>query len=394
MKPGADLFRKILHIWILLFVVGSTFSIALTQTALFLAFVFWVWIMILEKRSLVPRTPFDFYFLAYIVVGIISLIFSLNPGAMTVVFIKRLLLIPIVYIIAANVTDKKFLQTLLVTLVGVMVVLSFIGIQKYFAGVGGLEGRLKLYHHYMTSGGILMFVSLITLAFTFSGVPRKIRMTALLCGIVMIFPLIFTFTRSSWLGFVGGLLVMGIVKSRKLIVGIVLAIVLFVLFSPHSLRERATSAFDLYHPNNIERTYMWKAGIEIIKDYPITGVGDIDLSRIYDEYKSPDAKERHGHLHNNFIMFGATLGIPGMILFLVLFIKIFIVELKIYNSIPKGEWLLKSAALGSLAAFTGFQINGLFEWNFGDAEIAMLLWLTVGLSLATRKLNKTSIDSV
>ena len=385
MKVYVERIRKILNIFMLIFVGASTFSIAITQTALTLALVCWILVMVLEKKYSIPRTPFDYYFLAYMAVGIVSLVFSAGQGSV-VLFVKRLLLIPIVYIIAGNVTDRKLLRNMLIILAGVMVILSVIGIQKYLAGVGGLEGRLKLYHHYMTSGGILMFVSLMTLSFVFSSAPGRIRVATAASGILMLLPLIFTFTRSSWLGFLGGLIVIGILQSRKLILGIVVAVVLFLLFSPHSLRERATSAFDLYHPNNIERTYMWKAGLEMIKDHPLTGVGDRDLSDLYDQYKSPNAKQRHGHLHNNFIMFGATLGIPGILVFLALFIKIFIVEIKIFTSISKENWLLKSTVLGCLAAFVGFQVNGLFEWNFGDAEIAMLLWLTVGLALAVDRM--------
>ncbi len=390
MKLSSELLRRILNVCLLIFVVGSTFSIALTQSALFLAFVFWVWIMILEKKSLIPRTPFDFYFLAYIVVGIISLIFSLNPEAMVVVFIKRLLLIPIVYIVAANVTDQKFLKILLMAFVGVMVILSIIGIQKYLAGGGGLEGRLKLYHHYMTSGGILMIVSLIALAFAFVGAPLRIRVAALACGMLMLFPLLFTFTRSSWLGFLCGFVMMGALQGRKWILGVLILAFAFFVFAPLSVKKRALSVFDPHHANNVERTYMWNAGLEMMRDYPLTGVGDMDLGELYAKYKPPEAKEQHGHLHSNFIMFGVTLGIPGLIVFLALFINIFIRELKMYFSIPDKEWLLKGVALGSLAVFVGFQVNGLFEWNFGDAEIAMLLWLTVGLALAVDRIHRQS----
>jgi hypothetical protein len=33
----------------------------------------------------------------------------------------------------------------------------------------------------------------------------------------------------------------------------------------------------------------------------------------------------------------------------------------------------------------GFHVNGLFEWNFGDSEIIMLIWATVGMALAAEK---------
>jgi O-antigen ligase len=93
-------------------------------------------------------------------------------------------------------------------------------------------------------------------------------------------------------------------------------------------------------------------------------------------------------MHNNFIMFGATLGIPGLLVMLALFLKIFLVEIRILRLIPGDDWLLRGTVLGSLAAFIGFQVNGLFEWNFGDSEISMLLWLTVGLALAVERIYK------
>jgi len=48
--------------------------------------------------------------------------------------------------------------------------------------------------------------------------------------------------------------------------------------------------------------------------------------------------------------------------------------------------LLSAIALGCLAAFAGFQVNGLFEWNFGDHEIAVLFWFLTGLVLVTERL--------
>jgi len=392
MKPYVGIIRKILNIWILIFVAGTTFSIAVTQTAYFLAFVFWVLLMIYQKKFFISRTPLDYYFLAYLLVGVIATIFSVEKGN-AIIFVKRLLLIPIIYLIADNVRDKRFLKRLLFTLIGAMVILSFIGIKKYLGGVGGVEGRLKLFHHYMTSGGILMIVSLITFSFAFSSVPKWVRIGALAAGIIMLFPLIFTFTRSSWLGFISGLFFIGILQNKKLIVGLLIGIILFLFLSPAPIKKRALSIFDPHHPKNVERIYMWKAGIKMMKDHPPTGVGDIDLGKLYQKYKLPEAKEKVGHLHNNLIMFGVTLGIPGLLVLLALFLKIFIEELKIYYSTSQKDWLLRGTVLGSLAVFVGFQVNGLFEWNFGDAEIAMLLWLSVGLALAVKKMTPAYLES-
>ena len=385
MKLDSVLLRKILTFFILVFIGACPFSIALSQSALFIGLALSVCIMLWEKKPSVPRSPLDLYFLAYMVVGINSMIFSGEKG-MVVIFVKRLSLIPIVYLILGNVTSKRFLTAVFGLLAGVMVVLSLIGIRKYLVGVRGLEGRLELFHHYMTSGGILMMLSLIAFSFAILGTPLKWKVIAFTSGLLMVFALLFTFTRSSWLGFLAGFLVIAIAHSKKALLGVGMILVLFWLTASPSLKDRASSIFNPYHRHNIERLYMWKAGIQIIKDHPLGGVGDVDLKEWYERYKPPEAKQRAGHLHDNLIMFGVTLGVPGLLFFVALSLKLLIMEWKILRSVPKEEWLLKGTVLGALASYLGFQVNGLFEWNFGDAEIAMLLWLTVGLALSAQKI--------
>jgi putative inorganic carbon (HCO3(-)) transporter len=382
-RPNVELLPKTLNLFIILFVAGSVFSIALTQTALALALLTWAVIMIVGRVWLVPRTSLDYLFIAFVVAGAVSLAASAELEA-GINFAKRILLIPIVYLIVANVKSRKFLKVLLLVLIAVMTVFSLIGVFKYLSGVGGLEGRLRLFKHYMTSGGILMMVSIVTFGIVLAAPPKRYRIIASLAGVTMVVPLVFTFTRSSWLGFLCGLSVMGILQNRKFIMALVAAVVIFMFVAPDSVTERAKSSFDPGHRHNIERVYMWKTGIDIIRDNPFTGVGDIDLKDVYEKYRVPEARENPGHLHNNFIMFGVIMGIPGLVVFVALFGGILVVEFSILHSIRRSDWLARGTALGAVGAFVGFHVGGLFEWNFGDAEVCMLFWLTVGLALAVR----------
>ncbi|MDZ7343793.1 MAG: O-antigen ligase family protein, partial [candidate division KSB1 bacterium] len=389
-KAKLDVFiGRLLLAGLFVFVAALPFSIALCQIGLGLAYIAWIGQMLRRRRFGVSPTPLDYFFLAYLVVEIISLIFSQDRWT-SLIYFRRMLLIPIVYLVAQHIVSERHAKILVATLIGVMMLVGLWGIQKYLAGVGGLLGRLSLRQHYMTSGGLVMMVATFCVAYALSSAPRSFRWLAWLAAIPLVAALVFTFTRSAWLGFLGSLVTIGIIVNRKLIIAILLAVAVLLAVGPSSLRNRALSIVDPTHPLNIERIYMWQTGIAIVKAYPWTGVGDINLSEIYRQYKPPEAKEVAGHLHNNFLTLGATLGIPGLLVTIALFVKIFIMEIGIVQSTARESWFIKSTALASLAGFIGFQINGFFEWNFGDAEIAMLLWFTVGLALAMDRLAKAT----
>jgi len=47
---------------------------------------------------------------------------------------------------------------------------------------------------------------------------------------------------------------------------------------------------------------------------------------------------------------------------------------------------LNIIAVSSLASMIAFQIAGLTEWNFGDAEFAAVLWFNLSLAFVAEKL--------
>ena len=372
---------------IFIFVAASPFSISITQGALTLALIVWFIQMGVKKKWLVHPTPLDIFFGAFILLELVATVFSIDPVA-SLRNAKRLALLPIVYLIADNVRDEKILKTLAATLISVMTVLSLYGIVKYLAGVGGIIGRLQLFHHYMTSGGILMMIGLLAIAIIFSSATRRIKIVSAIVTVPIVISLIFTFTRSSWLGFAAGIGVIGLFRNRKLLIALIVLIALVVLLGPSSIQDRVLSIFDPTHPNNVERVHMWQAGLRIMLDYPLTGVGDIDLAPTYKVYMSPEAKEVVGHLHNNFLQFGAIMGIPGLIFIILLFARIIWMNAINYGKITEEKWILKATSLTSLAVSVAFVINGLFEWNFGDAETVMIFWMFAGLNLAALNIQR------
>jgi O-antigen ligase len=374
-------YDRFIQITIFIFVFASPFSISITQTGLTLALVAWIAKMIYQRKCEIRQSALDYLFLLFILLEIVSTVFSDAP-AESLQHFKRLLLVPIVYLLAYNVKDEAFGKKLIGALIIVSSILAWYGVFKYLASGGGLGNRLRLFHHWMTSGGILMLVALVASAFWFTDAPRKIKIWIGVLSLPILLSLVFTFTRSSWLGFLAGLGLLALLKSRKFLVILAVVILFGVLLAPANMQDRIRSIFDPTHRNNIERLNMWQAGINAIQDRPLTGYGDIDFGKIYQKYKLPTAKENVGHFHNNFIQTGAMFGIPGILFFFGLMVTLFILEFQVFRQIPPEAWFARAVALGSLAVLAGFNINGLFEWNFGDAEVVMIFWFTVGICLA------------
>ncbi len=161
------------------------------------------------------------------------------------------------------------------------------------------------------------------------------------------------------------------------------------LFTTFNKRSRLLSIFDPYLPSNFVRLALWRAGFKIFNDYPIFGVGDIDLQKIYKNYKRPFDKEIQGHMHNNFMHVLVTLGLFGFIPVLLIFISLVIYNYKIYLAC-KDESFISSYALGALGSFCAFLASGLTELNFGDQEIITLVWFTFGFNLALYFMYKNS----
>jgi hypothetical protein len=163
------------------------------------------------------------------------------------------------------------------------------------------------------------------------------------------------------------------------------------IFTTYNERNRLLSFVDPNHPTNFTRLNLWKTGLRIFKDYPIFGVGDIGLGYYHKKYRGYFEKEIHGHLHNNLMHILATLGLFGLLAIIFMFVKIILVDLKIYKYL-KGVPFASSYSLGALGTFVAFLFSGLTELNFGDHEIITLVWFIFGLNLAFYK-NYLSVHS-
>jgi O-antigen ligase len=251
----------------------------------------------------------------------------------------------------------------------------------------------------MTFAGQLIMILSLVWTFLLFDRSRKNKIPLAISAVVLFLALIWTYTRSAWLGFGLALLFLGCWKGRKhfliLILGAILSVTGIFLIQPTVL-ERAKSMFSL--EQNADRIYIWKRSIEMIKDHPVTGIGQGNYNALSrGKYYKPHHFEKepsHAHAHNNLLMIMVDRGVFGLIVFVWLWITIFKKTFTTLQKLPPDRPYLQALVLGCLAAFIAFFVEGFFENNFGDSEVGMLLWFLVALVMIVKEKLLPQIDSL
>lgn len=254
---------------------------------------------------------------------------------------------------------------------------------------------------YMTGGGLLMLAGLVMLAGVLVVRSRRHR-AWLVAGLAVVGAcLVLTLTRSAWLGFAAGSVGMVALARPRWLPAAAAALVLAGVLMPGAMRDRLVSAFDPADPGNAQRVLMWRTGWQWVRENPVVGLGDRDLKNAYRAHHAgrPDV-EVQGHLHSNLVMFAVAWGVPGFLLAVGLLLATACRLWRTWRLL--GGWrrrgrpadpeatdlshdLARTWCLGACGAWIGLNVAGLFEWNFGDAEVALLFWLIVGMGLGAAR---------
>ncbi len=191
--------------------------------------------------------------------------------------------------------------------------------------------------------------------------------------------LVATKTRSSWLSFVAGTgVILGARRPRLLVAGLV-GIILGIALGPSEVRDRVYTVVDPHYETNAGRISLWRSGLAVVQDHPWTGVGLADHYALIESYRRPDATFHAGHFHNNVVQIAASTGLVGLAGYLAWMSGVLLALLgRLRATGVRGA----PRVLVALAVWLAFQIHGLFDWSFGDAEVANQFFFWVGLGLA------------
>jgi len=286
----------------------------------------------------------------------------------------KMLVFPTALILFRNVPRSRELALRAFLAFGVLA--SLFGFFQYFAlHQQDIEHRITgPAAHVMTLSGLMLPVALIFVILWTHDWRNKWLLAGTLLTTVT---LLMTFTRSAWLGWLVAIFVVLALKRPRLLMYAVPAAIVVLVLLPLPYFARVVSSFDTRQSSNFDRIRMFQGGVEIIKDYPLLGVGPGNMKEVYPLYRKPDAPRfRIPHLHNNMLQLWAERGILALAAYLLLNV-LFLRECARAWRGPNARY----AEMG-VAVAVGLFVAGMFEFNFGDTEVFLALLDVFALVIA------------
>ncbi len=351
-----------------------------------------------ERVFYLPKGPIVPIWSTFILWICFTSVFSMdsNSSIGAMLLVSALIFSAVIVFALAN-TRSEINRFIIVMLIGTATVTIF-GWVVYLIGRFSVQGGHEMVRHFIgpffwknPMGGylILMFPLALVAVIEYKGIWSWLAGTL---AVLMLSGMLLTRSRGSWLALLIMFLVVFVpamashrIKKDKwltLFAILICGVLIGVFFAPPSeLEDRAKSIATVVSPeiegqSTIERIAMLKAGLEIIKDYPILGVGADCWPLVRYHYLS-GLKFVPTYPHNAYLRTAAELGIPGLIILLcALILSYFPIFIDSYRK--KTTLLLPAVTTGVGASLLHMAVD------FDSAFAGILLPLALMFGLAHR----------
>jgi len=192
--------------------------------------------------------------------------------------------------------------------------------------------------------------------------------------------LLFAFSRGGYLGFLGGVLAIGILKSRKLLLAVVLVVVAWQVVLPAAVQERilmtrsADSGSEAgLDSSSEERLALWQDAIDLFKRNPITGTG-------FNTYGYMGRIGSYRDTHNYYVKVAAETGLVGLALYLLLLQRLLKIGRDLFRKATDPLWA--GISLGFLGLVTSACVLNFFGDRWMYQQVDGYLWIILGLVIS------------
>ena len=200
-----------------------------------------------------------------------------------------------------------------------------------------------------------------------------------------------TYSRGSLVGLAVGLLVIGLLRYRKLLLlGVVGAVLLLLLPQAQAYVPHFVEGLQLQDRATLMRLGEYKDALALISRYPWFGVGFAG---------SPDADLYVG-VSNLYLLMAEIMGVLGVVAFLIVIVAYLANLLQGWRRVAPSAAIhgrgtpdapVEALLLGLLAAVIGALVGGIFDhylFNLVYPHMGVLLWSYIGLGMAVVALTR------
>jgi O-antigen ligase len=176
--------------------------------------------------------------------------------------------------------------------------------------------------------------------------------------------------------------------------------ILFTILAPVPLLHRVTSIVDLTDASNYDRVCMAEAGLLMIRERPLFGLGPGVVRARYPLYRHPTAPRLLvPHLHNTYLQIAADAGLLSLGAYLWFmgaalgaYYRSYRIAVYRGGSEASEPGVIESAGsgpdadllMGAFLALLAFNFAGFFEHNWGDTEVQRLALFAAAIPYCLR----------
>lgn len=391
-SKSSEYLRILVEICILTYVVVLPFNhrASLSAASLIVLALCWIALMAVEKRFIFRNTILNIPLGLVLLIALISSFFSIDVLCSLDYFRSEILKSVFIFFAIINFVDnEKHIKRLAWFLMFSFILMNLYGLAEYFAILKPLGRKLDstLGHH----NKVGMFADLvfpIIFLFLIKAKDWKMRIPALAFALLSLVAIIFTQSRGAWVSISLAIIVAAFLYDRKMLGAIAVVLAVIPLLLPVGIMKRIITIFDFkdyMKPGRVlvERPFVWKGAIKIIKEYPIIGAGtgsDI-FYKLYVEkgYKPKNAKQKLGHAHNQILETLVENGIVGLIAQILFFTAFF---RAVNRGLKENKGTIKEIVLiGCFAGILAILFHGVIG-SFFRSRMMMLVMIVMGLAVS------------
>ena len=349
----------------------------------------------------VLRHPVTRIILLQLVWIVITTVTSTMPMVSFKFLLSRLWFLAVFYFIAIQffrdnpINIRKYLWTLLVSLAGIVVVITLKHISIGLFDQKASNPAVDPFFNDHTLYGAIMALFLPVAAGYVIRSPFKplMKTVALAVTTLLITGLVFSYARAAWVSLVAGigamLIIVFRISGKAVILGIAGLFIVFLVFgksilmsmegndteSSDNLTEHVQSISNITtDASNLERLNRWSCALRMFADKPVFGFGPGTYMFQYAPFQKASQKTiistnaaDGGNSHSEYLGPLSEMGFIGALLMLILVIYAIVTGVRVYHAQTDPE--MKMVALAIVVGLVTYFVHGVMN-NFLDTDKA------------------------